>query len=564
MKRRWFLKKANSDYVKYLSNTARISPILAMILINRDIKTTDKVKEFFNCGLNNLSDPFRINGMDRAVDVIRCAVKDNKKILIHGDYDADGTTAAAILYLTLKKLDALVDYFIPDRFEHGYGFSKLCVKEAYEKGVNLIITVDCGISSFETAALAKKYNIDLIITDHHEPVCSNNGCGAVSLPEALSIINPKIEGCSDLSILTGAGIAFKLSQALIDDNALEFIDLAAIGTIADVSPLLGENRIIVKNGLKKLRKNPRVGISALLDRSSILASRELEAELLSFTIIPRLNAAGRMERAYPVVKLLTTDSADEAKEIAAHLDSLNSKRQRIEGGVLNEAIKIIEQNGYDKVIVIANKDWHEGVLGIVASKLADRYNVPAFVLNINDGIAKGSARSINSIDLYNNISNCKEALLEFGGHKQAAGIKLNEYAIEQFNKLINSSVEKNAAPDDFIPTITIDSEISFNQINSKLIGEILELAPFGYGNPEPLLGAKGLKAINPKIVGRNHLKLSLSLNGLIFDAIGFNLGSLLYLCETNTTIDAIFTPTINEFNGSRTIQLNIKALRQGN
>jgi len=577
MHRCWFVNRTNPEYIAYVSKTASVSPALAQILINRGIKTPGEINTFLNPHISHLSDPFDIQGMGIAVDRIMAASKSGERILVHGDYDADGLSATAIVLKALKMLGIDSHYFIPNRMEHGYGFSPSSVKKAKQAGATLIITVDCGITSSETAALCKKEGIDVIITDHHEPLRSQNenppsppfdkgGRGGFLLPDAITIINPKISNHkSSISNLSGAGIAFKLAQALstIHDSRFtihDFIDLAALGTMADSVPLTGENRFIVKEGLKLIKNGTRPGLNALKKVSGI-EERILKPGLLLFTIIPRINAAGRVSDSADVVKLLLTDSEDEATEISLWLDKHNSERQKIEGEVYQEAICKLNSKGIGPAIVLASEGWHLGVIGIVASRIAETFYRPAFVISIGGLIAKGSARSIPSFNIYKALTGCREFLTGFGGHKQAAGLELKVDDILSFEKCINRIANETLTEKDFISSIEIDADVDFSDINFNLTKEIGMLEPFGFGNPEPLLGSKKLEVLYPKIVGNNHLRMKLRQRNQSLDAIGFDMAVFFDRLEAATTVDAVFTPFVNEWEGVRCLQLNLKAFR---
>ena len=574
MHRCWFVNRTNPEYIAYVSKTASVSPALAQILINRGIKTPGEINTFLNPHISHLSDPFDIQGMGIAVDRIMAASKSGERILVHGDYDADGLSATAIVLKALKMLGIDSHYFIPNRMEHGYGFSPSSVKKAKQAGATLIITVDCGITSSETAALCKKEGIDVIITDHHEPLRSQNenppfdkgGMGGFLLPDALAVINPKISNPqSQVSNLSGAGIAFKLAQALstIHDSRFtihDFIDLAALGTMADSVPLTGENRFIVKEGLKLIKNGTRPGLNALKKVSGI-EERILKPGLLLFTIIPRINAAGRVSDSADVVKLLLTDSEDEATEISLWLDKHNSERQKIEGEVYQEAICKLNSKGIGPAIVLASEGWHLGVIGIVASRIAETFYRPTFVISIEGQVAKGSARSIPSFDIYKALTGCREFLTGFGGHKQAAGLELKVDDILSFEKCINRIADETLTEKDFISSIEIDADVDFSDINFNLTTEIGMLEPFGSGNPEPLLGSKRLEVLYPKIVGNNHLRMKLRQKNQSLDAIGFDMAVFFDSLENSTTVDAVFTPFVNEWEGVRGLQLNLKAFR---
>ncbi|MHB8881454.1 MAG: single-stranded-DNA-specific exonuclease RecJ [Thermodesulfovibrionales bacterium] len=575
MHRRWLVKKTNPAFIHYLSKTASISPVLAQVLINRGIKEASSVADFLNPSLSGLSDPFALTGMQPAIARIRQARRNGELVLVHGDYDTDGLTATAIMVHLLRSAGITVRYFIPDRAGHGYGFNPPAVEFAQKCGAGIILTVDCGISSFEAAAAAAAAGIDVIITDHHEPSRSTDpGAGEKSgesqflVPAACAVINPKLCPDSGLTNLSGAGIAFKFAQALAADGSLGFssddlfplCDLAALGTVADVVPLTGENRIIIREGLKYLNSSERPGLRALRAVSR-LDSREIKANLLSYTMVPRINAAGRMGDSSDVVRLLLSKDDAEAAALSEWLDGLNTERQKVESAVYQDALSRIDRAAVDSVIVLAGEGWHAGVLGIVASKLADEFCLPAFVFNLEDGLAKGSARSIPSFDICAGLDRCRHLLAGFGGHKQAAGVRLRADNIPLFEKAMRQAVRDSVSEDDLVPSLEIDSNVLLSDITPGLIREFAQLEPFGYGNPEPLLGAKSLEVMYPKIVGNNHLKFRVRGDAAAVDAIAFDMGTAFGSLNGPGRIDAVFTPSINEWNGGRYMQLVIKALR---
>lgn len=575
--KKWVIKKTNREFVLFLAGSAGISPVTAQILINRDVKTPQEVLNFFSSDISSITDPFQLSGMDKAVQRIQKTLP-NGNILVYGDYDADGVTATAILVETLRELGGKVSFFIPSRFEHGYGFHESAVESAKKSGTDLIITVDCGITSFEAVSLAGKYGIDVIVTDHHEPqrVYSENNDSNVELklPEAYAIINPKVDmltqdasraGTLNLGTqnLSGAGVSLMLSLALYSGKSVEIVeklDLAALGTIADMVPLTGVNRLIVKQGASLMNSGDRVGIKYLMDGMN-LNGRIIGSGLLSFTLIPRINAAGRMGDAMEAVKLFITDSANEAKEIVSKLNQLNSERQKVEEGVLKSALSQIEKKGFEKAIVVFDENWHEGVLGIVASRLAKKFNTPAFVFCSKNGDAVGSARSVEQFDICKSLAHCSQQLIRYGGHKQAAGLKIKEENLYHFENMINEYIKNQTTDETFVSTISIDSELQLKEINHDLLLEFSKLTPHGYGNPEPVIGSKGLTVLNPRIVGKNHLKMKLGHNGFFVDTIGFDLGDNYSMIASSEKVDAVYTPTINDWEGLKSIQLNIKALR---
>jgi single-stranded-DNA-specific exonuclease len=576
--KKWLVNRTNPEYVDYISRIASVSPAFAQVLINRGIKTPDQLNSFLNPAIDKLSDPFELPDIKIAIDRIREAKRSEERVLVHGDYDADGVTATAIIVEGLKKIGIDVHYFIPNRMAHGYGFGSAGIEKAKEIGAKLIITVDCGITSFDAVSTANSLGIDVIITDHHEPirqsaVSSQQSAvkGEFLVPNALAIINPKLLTLnSELLTLSGAGIAFKLVMGLFDNNiddVHELFDLAAIGTAADVVPVIGDNRIILKEGIKLIQSGERVGIRTLKDASGI-RSDFFKTSFLYYILIPRINAAGRMADATDVVRLLTTKSEAEAEELSRWLNDLNSKRQEIEETVYNEALEMLQKFEIrnskfeiDGAIVLASEGWHHGVVGIVASRIAEEYYRPAFILSIENGVAKGSARSIPPFDIHQGLTLCKDILKRFGGHKQAAGLSLSSGDIEKFRAMISDVVANTLTDDDLVPVLHIDAAVNMSDISIELIDEIARLEPFGYGNEEPLFGAKALEAIQPRIVGNNHLKMHLRQNGRRIDSIGFDFGGLLNAVEDNALIDAVFLPIINEWDGGRYLQLNLKAIR---
>ncbi|NOY64318.1 MAG: single-stranded-DNA-specific exonuclease RecJ, partial [Nitrospirae bacterium] len=361
--RRWFVQRTNPEYIRYLSRAASVSPAFAQILINRGIKTPEAIKGFVSPSVDDLIDPATLGGVNEATGIIKDAIKSGKAILVHGDYDADGITGTAIMFSAIERLGGKVYYFIPERLRHGYGFHKAGVEYAREVGAELIITVDCGITSFEAVRMAREMGIEVIITDHHEP--KHDRTGALKIPDASAVVNPRLD--REVPVLSGSAVALKVAQALLGtEEAVTMLDLACLGTVADVIPLIEESRVIVKEGLELINEAARPGIKALKEVSGV-NGRTLSAGLLSFTLIPRINASGRIDHAGSVLELLITDDPDRAYKIAQRIDKLNSKRQRIEEDVHNEALEQLNYKGYDLTIVLASEGWHEGVVGIVAS-----------------------------------------------------------------------------------------------------------------------------------------------------------------------------------------------------
>lgn len=568
---KWLLSRTNREYVDYVSKLTGFSIPLAQTMINRGIKTAGQLDSFLNPRLTMLADPFDLPGMAKAVRRIADAVQSGERIFIHGDYDADGVTATAIVMDALKKLGSEPRYHIPAR-AFGYGLGSEGIKKAKESKASLIITVDCGITSFEAVSAANSIGIDVIVTDHHEPVrdtTSANPAGRFVLPDAFTVVNPKLEqGTWPSADLSGAGVAFKLAQALLGnslDNVLELIDLAALGTAADVVPVVGDNRIILKEGLKLIQSGVRPGIKALKEVAGIKPG-SMRTTALHFMLIPRINAAGRIADANDVVKLLLTDSDDEAMRLAEWLNGLNVRRQEIGESVFSEAMDMLQASGIGPegtgAIVVCKEGWHRGVLGIVAAKMTEIFYRPSFILSVEAGVARGSARSIPSFDIYHGLSRCNELLMTFGGHKQAAGLSLSSGDIDSFRDMISRLVLETVAEDDLVPVLRIDAPLKLSDVTADFVREITCLEPFGYGNEEPVFGAKRLEIVQSRIVGNNHLKMYLKQNGKGIDSIGFDLGGMLDEVGPGAMVDAAFVPMMNEWDGGRNLQLNLKSVRE--
>ncbi len=561
MHRRWSVRRTNREFLSYISKAASISSVTAQVLVNRGLKDIDSIKRFINPSLSDLHDPFGLPDMDSAVARIIRAGRKNETVLVHGDYDADGVTSTALILEILDKAGIDADFHIPDRLREGYGLSDAGIRKAIEIGASLIITVDCGVSSSEQVRNAGEMGIDVIVTDHHEP--------PERLPAALAVIDPHREDSEyPFKYLAGVGVAFKLAQALADRLSLsgrdEFLsrllDLVAIGTVADSVPLNGENRILTAFGLKVINDSScRTGIRALKEVCRF--EGEMKAGILSFTLIPRINAVGRLGNAGGVVSMFRTDDISEARKTAMMLDECNRTRQRIEGGVLESAIEMISDDDPGEVIVLHSADWHPGVIGIVASRLVDMYFRPVFLFSVKDDEAKGSARGIPGLHLFEAIAECSELLSGFGGHRQAAGLRIGIEKIEEFRQRIRQAVSRQLGDKELVPLLEIDATVRFSQMSFGLVREIESLEPFGEANRAPVFGAKNVRILNHSIVGNNHLKMRLAQERTYLDTIGFNMGEKIAEIGSAENIDIAFVPAINEWNGSRNIQLTLKALR---
>ncbi|MEC1198636.1 single-stranded-DNA-specific exonuclease RecJ, partial [Bacillus paralicheniformis] len=522
-KMRWDVQTPDKEKVEQLAGSLGITPLAASLLVMRGYDTADKAASFLNGKDAVFHDPYLLKDMEKAVQRIKQAISDQEKIMIYGDYDADGVTSTTVLLQMLKKCSAQADFYIPDRFKEGYGPNEAAFRGIKESGYSLIITVDTGIAAVHEAEVAKELGVDLIITDHHEP-------GPV-LPDAYAIIHPKQPGCGyPFKELAGVGVAFKLAHALNGELPEDLLDLCAIGTIADLVPLHDENRQIAKRGMEQFRKTKRPGLKALTK----IAGAEIHSadeETIGFQIAPRLNAVGRIEQADPAVYLLNTEDETEAEELAEDINALNKERQKIVNQMTEEAVQMIEEEGLDQpVIVAARPGWNPGVVGIVASKLVERYYRPAIVLGIDEekGIAKGSARSIKGFDLFQNLSECRDILPHFGGHPMAAGMTLNLEDVSALRERINRQAEAVLTEEDFIPVQDVDLCCRLEDITVDSIAEMNMLAPFGTGNPKPFVLVSDVKIDDSRKIGanKNHLKLVLADGENKLDCIGFYKGAI--------------------------------------
>ncbi|MDP4182229.1 MAG: single-stranded-DNA-specific exonuclease RecJ, partial [Bacillota bacterium] len=560
--RLWIYNEIPDRDVLRLSEEAQISTLLAKIFINRGINDKHYINRFLNPTSDGLHDPFLMKDMEKAVDRIIKAVSGNERILIYGDYDVDGVTSSSLLFNFLKNLNANVDYFVPDRINDGYGITLDTARKILDTGCTLTITVDCGISSIEEINFLNSRNIDVIITDHHE--CRD------SLPDAYAVINPKRPDCPyPFKELAGVGITFKLVTAMCKKLELgrlfdEYLDLVTIGTIADVVPLVDENRIIVSNGLKELRNTSNIGLQELFKICNS-KNEDITTWMVSFVIAPRINAAGRIGDAARAVKLFTTNDMSVAKEVASLLNNENKSRQDIESRIISEVIERIEADRElvnKKVMVLSGEDWHHGIIGIVASKITERYYKPCILLSSENGICKGSGRSIEGFNLFMALSHCEKLLDQYGGHEMAAGLTLKLENLETFDNMLNQYADKVMNEEDLIPRIKINARLLKNEINLKSIAELEMLAPFGAGNPSPVFMCRRLQIADMRTVGNDkHLKAVFGQNGWTVDAIGFNMGDLSELFSNEDIVDVVCTLERNTWNSVDRTQLNIKDLR---
>ena len=557
----WLMPLENNYFVKQIEKELNCSLVFAQILANKDFKDIPHIKSFLNPLVEELHDPFLMKGMNKAVARIQEALAKKEKILVYGDYDADGVTSVAVAVLGLKNAYAEVLFYVPKRLEEGYGLNEDAITVAKQKGVSLIITVDCGITSEKEVALANSLGIDVIITDHHEP--------PANLPKAFVILNPKQKDCEyPFKELAGVGVIYKLLQALgVEEGLMSFV---SIGTIADIVPLISENRILVKNGLQEIRRSSNIGIKSLL-RVTKLEGKDIAATDIGFVLAPRINALGRLGDADNSVKMFVTDNPEVSIDIAKLLEGENNTRQKIEKDILESAIeKIATSFDFDKdrVIVLQDDYWHEGVVGIVASRIVERYYRPAVIIGSGTDLCKGSCRSIKGFNIFQALQNVKEFINKFGGHEYAAGLSISKSKIAEFAKKINQYAQENLKEEDLTPKVTIDAVVEFKDISVDLYNECEQLSPFGAKNARPtfLIKALKLKAV-PKVVGENHMQFLLSDNKFSYKCVAFKMRhrfeELSQAFLNDRFVSVVFTLNINEWNGSRYVQLNVRDFRVG-
>jgi len=579
--KKWKIYPHYTEIKQLLSLQLGISPLLSQLLANRNITTPEEAEIFLSPKLSHLHSPFLMKDMEKAVERIYKAVKCQEKIVLYGDYDADGITGTCLLLLFLKNIGARVSFFIPDRIKEGYGLNTDAILRLKEKGTKLIITIDCGSSDIEQVQYAHQQGMDVIITDHHE--IPN------LLPPAYAILNPQQKDCNfPFDSLAGVGVVFNLLMTLRKTlkergfwreqsvpNLKEYLDLVALGTIADVVPLIDENRILVKYGLKRLTEGNRIGIKALKEVCG-LSNAIINSYLVAFRLAPRINAPGRLSQAKLAITLLTTNDYQEARRIALLLDQENTYRQQLENRILKEVCLLIEatpQLKKGKSIVLSSPDWHPGVIGICASKLLEKYYKPSVLISYDNkkGIGKGSARSPEWFHLYEGLKECEHLLESYGGHHSAAGITIKSDKIEEFKAYFDKIVSERVSEEDYIPSIEIDAEVNLREISEQLIKEISRLEPFGPCNPEPTFSSFALDSYSPMVVGNGHLKLKIKEGNLFYDAIGFNLAEH-FLTSSQSSFSSFpngtnkikiaFIPQLNTWQGITSIQLKIKDIKR--
>lgn len=557
MRKTWRIKSSDPSLQRRIASVLNVSNVTAQLLANRGICDEATATEFMKCSLASCHDPFLLKDMDRAVARIRKAIASNERILVYGDYDVDGMTSVAMVYTALRTLGGSVETYIPNRIEEGYGLNTGAIKRAQRDGVSLIITVDCGITSFKEIEYARSVGIDVVVTDHHEIHGSR-------VPPAAAVINALQKDCGyPFKHLAGVGIAYKLVKALYDGTshfAEDFLDLVSLGTVADIAPLLGENRVLTKHGLDELNRRGRTGLKALMDVAG-LGSKEISSGHIGFVLGPRINAMGRVGSPQAAIDLLLSEDRDAAVTLAKQLDSENRSRQKIESRILEEALAKVEREvnfKHHRVIVLAGEGWHPGVIGIVAARIADRFYRPAILISLDGKHGKGSGRSIEQFHLFEYLLRCRDCLVGFGGHEAACGITIEKERVDEFRDLINAEAAKDFRDTPFSPTIDIDMDVPLGLISESVINEIDMLAPFGTDNPRPVLASRALTVKDgPRQIARNGFKMWVTDGRLTCEAVAFGRGGIV-MPLPGSKVDVAYTPSINDWQGVRSIQLELK------
>ena len=579
MEKRWHIKKqGDAESVKLLAEKLNINNHLANLLVQRGITDFEGAKNFFRPQLSDIHDPFLMKDMDKAVQRIKDAIKNNEKILVYGDYDVDGTTAVAMVYLYLKNIYSNVDFYIPDRDTEGYGISIQGIDFAEKNEFSLVIALDCGIKAVEKIEYAKSKQIDFIICDHHRP--------GKKMPDAYAVLDPKREDCNyPFKELSGCGVGFKLIQEYNQKtgepfkNLEKYLDLVVTSIASDIVPVTGENRILAYYGLKILNSNPRPGIEAILRYSNVIRTetnintgnifnRELTINDLVFLVGPRINAAGRIESAKNSVELLISENIDSAERVAEQINTLNTERRNLDTQITQQALDMISSNEKlknGKTTVVFNSGWHKGVIGIVASRLTETYYRPTIVLTKSNDFITGSARSVKDFDIYDAVDACSDLLEHFGGHKYAAGLSLKEENLNAFQERFENVVSDTIEDHMLIPEVEIDAKLNLNDINNKFYRILKQFAPFGPNNMTPMFQTNGLIDTGyARIVGNNHLKLNVvhrDISGYPVSAIAFQQGEHIEYIKKGIPFDICYHIEENNWNNKTTIQLNIKDIK---
>lgn len=559
MNKKWECTNVNDIKVKELVQNYNLNEILAKILVNKGLEKKDEIELFINPTRNNFHNPFLMPDMKLAVDRLLKAKDNNEKIIIYGDYDADGITSVTVLKTFLEERGMQVSSYIPNRLDEGYGLNKKAIKKIYEDGYRLMITVDCGISGIDEIDYANSLGMEIIVTDHHEP--------AEVLPNAIAVVDAKRKDNKyPFNQLAGVGVVFKLIQAisktlnLEEKDYLKYLDIVCIGTISDIVPLVDENRVIAKLGLKLVAQTKNIGLRALLE---VTRYRNIDSTTISFGVAPRINACGRMGNEKIALDLFLSKDYNEAKKLAMQLNDYNLKRQEIEKRIFEEAVLKVENEEKDKVcIIIGSNGWHHGIIGIVASKITEMYFKPSILICFENDEGKGSGRSIPGFDLHNALMKCGKHLEKYGGHAMAVGVTVKKDEFQNVKKVIEEYA-KECNVDKIIPIINADCELTLKEININNVKSLDVLEPYGEANKKPLFLFKNLKINSIRALSEGkHLKLSLKDDKYIIDAIGFNIGDLASKYLIDDKVDIIGSLDINSFNGNESVQIIIKDIRK--
>ncbi len=553
--------KLNDQKVSQLAELINVPNMIAQLLLQRGIETFEQAKKFFRPQLHDLYDPFLMKDMDKAIDRLILAMQKHERIMVYGDYDVDGTTSVSTVYSYFKKFTSNLEYYIPDRYKEGYGISKIGIDFAKEQGISLIIALDCGTRSIELIDYAKSLGIDFIVCDHHLP--------GDELPKAVALLNPKRSDCDyPYKEMSGCGIGFKLIQAYAIANELpiedvyKYLDLVAVSTCSDIVDIRDENRILVYYGLKKLNENPCIGLQALLQSYQI--KDEYEVSDIVFGIGPKINAAGRIADAKSSVKLLIEEDFHHAMNLAKTLIENNTERKDIDNDITKEALEILENNAdlrQKKSTVLYSEKWHKGVIGIVASRLIETYYKPTIIFSEVNGMLTGSARSIKNFDIHDAIGACGDIVVQYGGHKYAAGLTIKKESFDIFTERFEEIVRTKCNDELLTPEISYDTEINFDEINAKFFTLLDQFKPHGPGNMTPIFRTNQAFDAGSKIVKEKHLKLQAYQNGKKFDGIGFNMSELFPVISKNQAFDVCYSLEMNEFKGQKNLQLKIRDVK---
>lgn len=560
MKKKWEYYETDETKVKEIAEQFQLPTLVANILVNRNITQKDKIEVFLNPNRNDFYSPYLLNDMEKAVNRIQKAIQEHEKVVIYGDYDVDGITSITVLKRFLAEQQLQADYYVPDRLEEGYGLNKKAMEHLAQKGYQLMITVDCGITAMEEVDYATELGMETIVTDHHEPLDT--------IPKALAVVNPKRKDSTyPFQGLAGVGVVFKLIQAISEKLGLpekaylKYLDLVCIGTISDIVPLIDENRVITKLGLKLVAVTKNIGLRELIKSIKL---KKIDSTSISFGVAPRMNACGRMGKADEAIELFLTENVAEAHEITEKLNRYNSNRQIIEKRIFQEAMDRIAKDHIDQEnsIVLGGENWHHGVIGIVSSKITETFYKPSILICFDGEEGKGSGRSIMGFDLHKALCESSAYLDKFGGHEMAVGLSLQRKNFEPFKKKLQEIIEVSNIQE-MLPVIKIDADLDLKKISLQTVEELMQLEPFGEQNKVPIFGFKNLKidAIRSLSDGK-HLKLSLKYSNGWLDAIGFNMGELVEQYRIGDKVDVVGTLEINQFRDRKNLQVNLKDMRR--